>query len=686
MLLTRFVRSLGARGALLALTILLVGTASVRAQEGDDRTAPRGPLTLSYVDAYIEGEAEYGYQKVRTERTSSLPRGRTQRNRQWIFEERLGLSFGGSMFEPGKFDFGGSVSFGLTQTRFKEEIDGFDSLDDRSAPLFEYDLRADFLRGEDLSGSIFARRFTGRINRRFQPTLNERRTEWGTSWALSDEKLPLDFSYDYREYDRTGNGDPLDDEHYTEETFRARGEWLDTDARKLTFSYEHGITRQEYQGLDQRFDTDRDLLIAEYVQSFGSERQHEFRTLLHWQEESGDFARDLFEIGPQLRLRHSDALETSYQYQFNRERYAGLDIELHRADFELVHRLYTNLTTTVNVFGLYEDIENDINTTQYGASIDWQYNRKNDFGHLYANLALAYDTENVDGDDGIRVILDEAQVLRDPSAAILRNRNVIPASIVVTDTSNRRLFTPGIDYVVTRRTNVTLISRITTGRIADGETILVDYQYRTPQDGQLDTIRADFNIEQRFTGGLKPYYRLAYRNQEDDDSFGFARRADRTNHHRVGLEYLQDRYSLSGEYEIFDDSVDPYTAFHVTGDWQIIRTTDEQLAASSRLSRFFFDGEFDNRNVTIVDVSLDHRNRLTEDLSLMERVAYRYQDDSVAGITRGWDVAAGIEYVVGDFTGEMTIEYDQLDVPGSEDRGFGFWVRMRREFRNVLAQ
>lgn len=669
---------------------VLLGAAGIPGAYASDEEAatPQRPkyLSLDHLDAYLELEGEYLYTRVETSRRVGYGRNIRQRNRDWRLEERIGLELGGWAWDPGLISFGGDFSVALTQSRFKEEADSFDQTDDDNGYLLEFDLRANFFQGRELSGSLYGLRLEDRINRRFQPTLNQRRTGFGTSWVYSHQKVPMELSYDYLETDRTGNVDRRDDEHYTESTLRYDADWLITDHHRFKFSYEHAETRQEYQGLQEPFETTRDLLIIEHQLEFGERHQHGLRTLVHWQEESGDFARDFFEIGPQLTLKHTEDLQTLYKYQFNRERYAGLDIETQRADFQLVHQMYTNLTTTVDVFGLYEDIEDDINTTQYGASVDWQYNRRNRFGHLYANLALAYDTEEVDGDNGQRIVLDEAHTFRDPFALILRNRNVVPGTIVVTDGTNRRFYRLGVDYAVFRQGNVTRMSRIRTGQIADGNTVLIDYQIRTPADGKLDTIRVDFSLEQRFSNGLTPYYRLAYRNQEDDVSTGFLRRADRTDHHRIGAKYEAKRYTLGAEFEIFDDKVEPFDAFHLDGLLRILERPDHSVDASTRLSRFFFEDGFADRNVTVVDAELDHHWRLTDSLSTVERVAYRYEDDSAAGITQAWDVTAGLEYVVGDLSGELTLEYDRLDLPDSEEDNYGVYFRVRRELPDVLGR
>ncbi len=683
------VNTLRFRSALCAAYAAAMGIAAgspvSAADEQDTAAPPPKYLSLDFLDAYLEFKGEYLYTKVDSSSRRRFEPDRSQRDRQWSFEERIGLTLGGWIVDPRVISYGGEISFAFTQDRFDEEFDSFDDTDRDHGHLFQYDLRADFLPGRRLSGSVYGLQQDDRIPRRFQPTLDQTRIGFGTNWLFAHDKVPMELSYDYLETDRTGNTDWKDNEHFTDITFRYGVDWLIDEHHRVKTSYEYSEMKQEYQGLASSFKTTRDLFTLDHEFEFGDEHQHLYRTLIHWQEESGDFARDLFEIGPQLSLQHNDNLQTLYKYQFNRERYEGLDIQTHRADFQLVHQMYTNLTTTFDLFGLYEDVEDDVDTTQYGASVDWQYNRSNRFGHFYGNLALAYDTEEVDGDNGRRVILDESHAFRDPVAITLREYNAIISTIVVTDATNRRIYRIGLDYTVSMLGNATQLHRVRSGQIADGETVLVDYQIRTPADGKLDTIRIDFSLEQRFSNGLTPYYRLSYRNQEDDTSTGFARRADRTDHHRLGCNYEAERYSLGAEFEIFDDSVDPYDAFHLNGRLRVLSRRDHTMDAATRVSRLFFDGGVDDRNVTMIDVELDHRWRLTESLSTVERLAYRLEDDSIDGDTHGWDVTAGLEYVVGDFSSELTFEYDRLDLPDSDDENFGVYIRVRRELPNVLG-
>ena len=680
------IRSAAALPALMVFLCWSPFAGSARAEDRAEDEPPQAPLfTLDRLDAYLELEAEYTRDRVSYDSRKPNRLHRSQTNTDWGFQEGLGLGFEGTVIDPGVLIYQGDVTFSLTQDHYRERYRSRTDEDNDTGHLLEYDLRLNLFQGKPVSGTVYGLRRDDRIDRRFQPTLDERRTGFGTSWYYAGEKLSLDLSYDYLDTDRTGNRRGWDDEHLTESTLHLGAEYGFTDHHRIKFSYEHAESKQQYQGLHIPFETDRDLFTIEHELEFGQDYRHELRTLIHWQEESGDFARDFFEIGPQLTLRHSDSLQTIYKYQFNREKYDGYDVETHRADFQLVHQLYSNLTTTLDVFGLYENTDLDVDTTQYGASVDWQYNRKNPLGHFHANLALGYDTEHIRGDNGVRVVLDESATFFDPVPVTLRNRNVIRGSILVTDTTNRRVFIPGVDYVAYWQRDVVRLSRIPTGRIADRDTVLIDYSYRTPSDGQVDTMRVDLNLEQRFDFGLTPYYRFSYRNQEVDQSRGFYRGADRTDHHRIGVKYERDRFNLGAEYEVFDDTVEPYQAFHLDGLLHVFQNAEHTLDASTRFSRYFFEGGWDDRNVNILDAELDHRWRLREDLSTFGRLAYRWEDDSVDGITHAWDLGTGLDYVIGDLTVQVSLEYDRLDLPESIEDDVGVYVRLRRDFPNVLG-
>ncbi|MBI3832975.1 MAG: hypothetical protein HY287_01460 [Planctomycetes bacterium] len=644
-------------------------------------------LSLDQFDAYIELKSEFRSDKVDTRGSRRIYPDNSQKNRDARIEERVGLKLSGNVIDPSFISFGGELSIALTQSRYEERTPFLDQNDNDNGSLLLYDMRVDFFRGKKISGSVYALRQDDRIDRRFQPTLDQRRTGYGTNWILSDDRCPMELSYDYLETDRTGNTHYRDNEHFSEGNLHYTGDYIFDEHHHIKLSFEHADVVQEYQGSRGSFNTSRNLLTVEHELQFGSSYEHNFRTLMEWQDENGDFARDYFRVGPQLNLKHSENLQTSYKYQAEHESYEGFDVETHRVDATLTHQLYTNLTTTVDLFGLKENADGSVDTDQYGGLVDWQYNRGNPYGRLFANLTLAFDRQDTSSNLGRQIVVNEAQTFYDPIPVQLRNRNVIPWTVVVFDSGQRRIFRLGIDYFLIRQGNATRLFRIATGQITDRETVLIDYMYRTPADGQLDTSRVEFNLEQRFSNGLTPYYRVSFRDQDDSGSGAWLRRSERTDHHRLGVNYETKLFSLGAEYEIFDDSIEPYDGYHLNGLLRLVQTPDHSMNFSTRYSQLFFDGSgIDNHDVILIDVELDHHWQWSERWSALQRVAYRYENDTVAGVQHAWDVSAGLEYTVGDLFGELTLDYDRLSLPASEETGYGVFLRVRREINNVLAR
>jgi hypothetical protein len=212
----------------------------------------------------------------------------------------------------------------------------------------------------------------------------------------------------------------------------------------------------------------------------------------------------------------------------------------------------------------------------------------------------------------------------------------------------------------------------------------MDYAYQTPSDGNIDTTRIDFQIEQAFDSGLTPYYRFSFRDQDVDRSTGFDFIEDRTDHHRLGVTYTKSNRSLSGEYEIFDDAIDPYDAFHFTGSLQAIRTERRLLNVRGGFSQYFFEGERDNREVSEVNLGAHHEYRIDERWTTSLDSTYRWEDDSIRGTTNALDIEGTLAYHRGDLMVELTLEYDLLRIAGSKESGFAAWLNFRRDIEDVF--
>jgi len=674
----------GTSCACVAISLLAVpALAHAQSREREPERIEPGLLHLHRVDAAIEVESIFERSRVRTDYGRRRSDAR-QTNRTLLTETVLTLFVDGDIVHPYLIDFRGSIGLGYSYNYWEEERFGDTDSDESSGYLTEFDLRADLFKNKRISGTVYGQRGEDRIPRLFLPTLRERRTAFGTAWVHKGDRFIWDLSFDHTDTERFGNRADRDDEDFVEDRFRTGVEFIFDQDQSLEIDYDYSRTERNFQGGAFDFETERHQVVVDYDLLFGTERRHRFLTYVRIQDESGDLARDLTEIGPRLILAHSDTLSTSYGYQYNREVYDGFEIDQHRADVRLTHQLYTNLTTTVDVFGLIERTEDDIETTQYGAAVDWQYTRSNDYGQFFAELRVGGNTENTTGNNGNRSQINESGTFRDPLPLYLLKQNAVPSTIIVTDVTGRILYLRGSDYTVTTVQNRVALLRVPSGRITNGQSVHIDYRYRTPADGEVDTVRVDVNLRQDFDNGWSPYYRFSFRDQDVNESAGFAFRADRTNHHRLGVRYARPRWSASAEYELYDDTFGPYNAMHLNGNANILRDAAELLDVRGSFSQYWFKEEGWDRDVSVFNIGAVHERRLDDYWTTTLTTTYRWEDDSQRGNTNAVDLGGVLAYRRGNMSLEFSVEYDLLYLPGSNEDGLAAWVNLRWAVDDVL--
>jgi len=669
----------------IAILIVVVGPAVTWAesQQREGEQIQPGLLHLRRVDATSELESSFDQSRVRPDYGYRQGNAR-QLDRTFLNESVLTLRLDGDIVHPDLIDFRGSLGLGYSNSYWHEERYGQSAHENSSGYLTEFDLRADLFRNKTVSGTVYAQRGEDRIPRLFLPTLRERRTAFGTAWVHKGDQFIWDLSFDYTDTERIGNRVRRDDERFIEDRLRTGVEFTPDQDQRLKVNYEFSRTNRNYQGGYYDFNTERNQVTLDYDVAFGSKRQHRFETYLRFQDESGDLARDLFEFGPRLILAHSDTLSTSYGYQFNREVYDGYRVDQHRVDFQLTHQLYKNLTTTVDAFGLLERTDDGVQTEQYGGSVDWQYNRSNDYGRFYAELRLAGDAEDITGNNGNRTQINESGTFRDPLPLYLIKQNVVISSIIVRDITGRIIYLLGSDYTVTIIHGRAALLRVPSGRIVDGQSIHISYVYRTPAHGEVNTRRVDLNLRQEFDNGLTPYYRFSMRDQDTNQSTGFAYKADRTDHHRVGVRYTRPRWSASAEYELYDDTVGPYNAVHIDGNANVIRNEGEQLDLRGSFSQYWFKEQGWNRDVSVFDLGATHERRLNDYWTTSLTTTYRWENDSQHGETNAVDLGSRLAYQRGNMSLEFSLEYDLLYLPESHEDGVSAWVNLRWTVDDVL--
>ncbi len=671
----------------------LLGTSVQAAGQPATATAPAEDVVpevprsfaLNVTDLYLGMELEYEQRRVRYEGTQRSDYSQT--NRDLRLYELLGTTLTGHVYDPNLLEYRAALEFGLSQARFEQRLaDAGYRTDSDNGFLHRYDVSLDLLKTKPVSFNVYARRSDNRLPRSFLPSLHELLTETGVTAFISAGPTTTEIGLSWQDATYRGNRDRADNEDLEVGRFYLDHTWNISENQKLRIQYDHTREESKYQGSTYSFDSRWDELRLEHELAFGASKQDRLDTFFRYNDERGDLDRTELEFVPRLTLTHSDQLKTIYRYSLDRYRQGELDITRNRFDVQAVYRPREDLRITLDGYGLYEQEELDVDTSEFGASFDVNYTRTTSTGTLNLNFGSGFQRMEVHGDAGRRYVRAEAHALGGVRPVLLAEQDVLPASVIAHDERRRRYYVPGVDYLLVPLGKRTLVERVPTGRIEEDQVVYFDYQYVVPANASLTDYRNDLLLEYTFNFGLTPYYSLQSQCENVQSDGATLWEEEDSHRHRLGARYDRQRWSIGSEFEIFDDSVTPYDAWHLTGRHSVFRSAAHSLDLSGELSHYWFedsDASGDKR-VWWLDLDLKDQMRVSQWLSLTNGLTCRWEDDSVDGTTHGVDLTCGLQYVRGALTVELTFEYDLLSIADDREDGFGVYLNVRRDLTHLL--
>ncbi len=619
---------------------------------------------------------------VRTDRLGLRRPRFAQTDRSYTFQETLGLESRGNLIDERTILYDVAATWGLSQERFKESKPGLNLTSEPDGTILEYDVALQAFPAGKVSANAFASQLDDRLPRPFLPSLDRRRERYGAGLTYNDPVLPMELAFEHV-FDEFSSGrrDLVDEEELGEDSLRYEATWQPDEHHSLNLQYEYERRSEQYSGTPARFDTTRNYLALDHALDFGDRRQHRLDTYIRLEDEDGDLARDAFEFSPQVRLRHTDKLSSTHRAQFLRESFFEIDASTVRGDLSLDYQPLDNLTATAGFYGQRQNVSDNPDIGEWGGLIDLSYHQPNRLGRFSADLSYLHSETDTDGGDHDGVVVNESVTFRDPLPAQLAHPYVNLTSILVSDERRAIVYLPGIDYVVLQIKDVTVLQRIPTGRILDRQTVFVSYTYRVLENFFVRRDRIDLRLRQELGKGWEVYHAFSFQDEAIDRQASYVYRDRDIHRHRIGLECRRDRWSTGAEYEINDDSIDPYQAMHLSGDVVFWQEAPHELDGRTTFSFFRFDGEdfLPPRDTSLLDLGLSYRYLLANNLEAAATGAYRFQSDSIYGETNGFDLRGTLSYRIGLFTLLVETEYDVLDLPYSTDDSFGVWVKLRRD-------
>lgn len=619
--------------------------------------------------------------RVREQEQRSKVGAGTTRSKESVFEESARLETEGSVYHPNLLEFSLAGLFGLQQADFSEKFSGRERHSSDDTEVYEFDFEGRLLKKKSYPGTVYARRYRSLEARPFLSSLETTTSNYGFNWQYVDPKMPTNLQFNHTEVllrpldPSEGDGQQLN----TNLRFETAYKFSDTNV--LSFTYDH-------QSVDEKpFELDyvSDELTLRHRWDFGEGRGHRLESELNYFKQVGTYDVERFRWRETLRLRHSESLRSWYQYEFldrTQGTLAGVPpIGERSSSFSatLEHRWYESLISQITGFGHLQDFDSSLDIRRFGVQPGFDYRKKNPWGVLLAGYRFRLQSEDRNGGDQSLEVLDERRTFVDPDPIVLSSGNVAIGTIRITAEDRLTIYRAGEDYRVRQVGDTVEIERVPTGRIRDGQTVLVDYVFSVAGDFTLDTINHEANVRQDFSFGLSPYYRLRIQDQEisPDDATGIT--PENIEAHIVGAEFARGPVRASAEYEDHDSTVSPFRALRLNAE--ISRRFDFGATASlkSRWSEIRRSGELD-RLTRFFTVEGRLRQRLPNGLTVEGSVLHRREQDSESGDDEGVDVDFALEWIVRETEVRLTYEFGRFDDDFSNNRNESLFVQVRRRF------
>jgi hypothetical protein len=657
-------------------------------------------LHLDYLDADLELAAQYDWRRAGFPvRDLYAPASRqNQTDRIWRIDETLGLRLAGDVVDPRWFTYNMNLRLGMNQD-IARETSPFDRLRYHgSSWLTEYNINFGLLQGEPLHFDVYTTREDGRLNRLFLPSLWHEAWRTGLTTFFESQRFPMELTFEQTRDAYSGGIDRYDNEDVKDTILRYGGTARFTPYHQLRIDYQRDERHERYPGTKTTFDTTQNVLRLDDRLQFGARHQHLWENTLEYEEDTGDLPRNHIYLGSRVALQHGKQLTTEYKYEYSRDSYGDttqstdrlgksqdITFDSNRFDWIATWRPKDSLTGIGNLFASHNTSDEGLSSNLFGGLIRFSGNRENRYGTLSGTAGYQYDYVDTDFGDRTGTRVNETVTFRHSAPQFLTHSDVETGTILVTDLARKQLYYLGKDYLFIQSGKYTALVRLPFGRIQENQPVRVQYRYRTIRSGRFQTHQFDARVQQDFKSGWTPYYEALLRRQSIDTTDSFFIEPNNVDRQRLGLTYHRKTWLVGGEAEFDDETIDPYNALRVNGSWTILQRVIDQLAVRAEVSKFWYR-DLEQRKPIVFDVGLDYSRSLTNRLNATANVLYRHEHDSVLGTTNGVDARTGVACKIGELTISADLEYDRLDIADYDEDGLSFWIKVRRDFPNLLGK
>jgi len=434
----------------------------------------------------LEGSLELGYEGAKQSTTQKNGAGSNFNSD--LFRERLYLrSKRLYLVDPRLIKLKLGVGIGFYQD--KNDFSGGNTSQD--GRIDDYTMDTTIFSTKPLSMMFYASQTESLVTRNFGTRTDISTTRKGARATLSEQSILKDMGFPFFsssldvsrvkvEENSSGNGQDFRRKEVHDVLQYDAFKGFQTADLRLSYRIEDILDTER---VDNGFITHTANL--NYGLDFGPTLNRRWTSINTYISRTGLNSNDSFSANQNLLVHHNVNLSTNYQYTFSQfDSEIGMST-MHSANFAVNHRLYRNLSSSLNVQGNSAELPEGT-TKGYGAGPTFNYRRSiSEQGHLSLRASANYRiNENDLTADTIRVNNEFHQVDTDfplgDTGFLLAELFVVTESIVIVDRrgGSQLAITAGIDYEVIVEGDRTRIRPLPTSVILQANDPLeVSYQH-----------------------------------------------------------------------------------------------------------------------------------------------------------------------------------------------------------------
>jgi hypothetical protein len=542
-----------------------------------------------------------------------------------------------------------------------------------------YDINAHILGATVFPLDAYARHDQQDLNRDFGTSFKQTTSEYGLIGTLQSEKYPSSIQISHNESNQEDSLG-LFGYKFVRDSLSLQSTAALSDTHRLEGRYTGDLVKEEQKGLFSTDYTRHDLSLGDTI-SFGQDRWAELRSYLRYYEQGGLFDQKNLRWDEQLRLTHSDALESRYYTTIDQRSRGGTDQTTMRFNALVRHKLFESLVTNANA-GFQRFSVSDFTSDDRFGGLSLEYTKKIEPGRLDANVGVNFNSQGNSEQGTSIAVFDEAQFYNGGLSIVVPRRNVVPGSVVVTGPGGFPVFLQGVDYTITYFPDRVEIVPIPGGGIGAGSTVFLDYSIGPEPASTIDTLTLSgslrYTVTETWLQGLSGY--VSYRSTKHDvrTSSPSLIALDDVDETLLGAEYRRWGLTLRGEQEFRQSTFNPYDTTRLQALY------DARLGVNSVLSADVTDEmiryKSPENTINFLRAGVRWRQQLSSTLDLESRVIYRNEQNDLLGNSQGVDTRVGLQWHYRQTTAYINVGYTVFGSPSSRTDSNLVEIGFRREF------